>query len=284
MTRTTGGTPKARALGAELREARENAGRSLRALAQELETNHVKLMRYETGKSVPAPEVVAAFVTALGVSATERDRLVEMARDADTPNWLTADRAGVHQELTALIEFERTATRITNVATGLIPGLLQTSDYARAVMRGKPVGEVEKLVLMRLGRREVLSTRNAPRLTAIISENALREPIGGPEVMADQLRKVEQIAEWEGVDVRVIRSGSTVWHPGHVGPFVVFEFPKARPIVHLEHYRSSAFLYNPGLAEEYVDAITTLLSLALDPAQSIAFIAERAHEMEAIAK
>ncbi|WP_190817881.1 Scr1 family TA system antitoxin-like transcriptional regulator [Saccharopolyspora pogona] len=65
-------------------------------------------------------------MTALGVSATERDRLVEMARDADAPN-LTADRSVVRQELTALIEFERTATRITNVATGLIPGLLQTS-------------------------------------------------------------------------------------------------------------------------------------------------------------
>jgi transcriptional regulator with XRE-family HTH domain len=280
MTRTTGGTPKARALGAELREAREAAGKSLRTLAHELDTNHVRLMRYETGTSVPAPEIVAALVTALGVSATERDRLVEMARDADTPNWLTADRAGVRQELTALIEFERTATRITNVATGLIPGLLQTSDYARAVMRGKPVGEVEKLVLMRLGRREILSGRNAPGLTAIIAENALREPIGGYAVMAEQLRKVEELAGWRNIEVRVVASGSTVWHPGHVGPFVVFEFPKARPIVHLEHYRSSAFLYNPGLAQEYLDAITTLLALAMDEQESVEFIAKVAEEME----
>lgn len=283
MTRTTGGTPKARALGAELREAREEVGKSLRVLAQELDTNHVRLMRYETGKSVPPPEVVAAFMTALGVSATERDRLVEMARDADAPNWLTADRSGVRQELTALIEFERTATRITNVATGLIPGLLQTSDYARAVMRGRPVGEVEKLVLMRVGRREILSARNGPRLTAIISEHALREPIGGHAVMAEQLRKVAELADWPNIDVRVVPSGSTTWHPGHVGPFVLFEFPKAQPIVHLEHYRSAAFLYNPGLAQEYLDAITTLLSFAMDDADSIAFIARCANEMEAIA-
>ncbi|MGW1678041.1 helix-turn-helix domain-containing protein [Saccharopolyspora sp. NPDC002376] len=283
MTRTTGGTPKARALGAELREAREAVGRSLRALAHELDTNHVKLMRYETGRSVPSPEVVAAFVTTLGVSATERDRLVEMARDADAPNWLTADRAGVRQELTALIEFERTATRITNVATGLIPGLLQTSDYARAVMRGKPLGEVEKLVLMRLGRREVLAARDAPKLTTIISENALREPIGGHAVMAEQLRKVAELGEWSNIDVRVVPSGLTTWHPGHVGPFVVFEFPKAQPIVHLEHYRSSAFLYNRGLAQEYLDAITTLLSFAMDDVESIAFITKCANEMEALA-
>ncbi|QIZ36364.1 Scr1 family TA system antitoxin-like transcriptional regulator [Saccharopolyspora sp. ASAGF58] len=150
MTRTTGGTPKALALGAELREAREEVGKSLRALAPEPDTDQVRLMRYETGKSVPPLEVVAAFMTALGVSATQRDRLVEMARDADAPN-PTSDRSVVSQELTALIEFERTATRITNVATGLIPGLLQTSGYARAVMRGQPVGEVEKLALMRSG-------------------------------------------------------------------------------------------------------------------------------------
>lgn len=283
MTRTTGGTPKARALGAELREARQAVGRSLRALGQELDTNHVKLMRYETGRSVPSPDVVAAFVTALGLPAAERDRLVEMARDADAPNWLTADRAGVRQELTALIEFERTATRITNVATGLVPGLLQTSDYARAVMRGKPVGEAEKLVLMRLGRREVLASRDAPHLTAIISENALREPIGGYAVMAEQLHKVAELAEWPNIDVRVVPAGCTRWHPGHVGPFVVFEFPKAQPIVHLEHYRSAAFLHNPGVAREYLDAITTLLSFAMDDAESIAFITKCADEMEALA-
>jgi transcriptional regulator with XRE-family HTH domain len=283
MTRTTGGTPKARALGAELREAREAVGKSLRVLAHELDTNHVKLMRYETGKSVPPPEMVAALVTALGVAATERDRLVEMARDADTPNWLTADRSGVRQELTALIEFERTATSITNVATGLIPGLLQTSGYARAVMHGRPVGEVEKLVLMRVGRRELLSARNSPKLTAIICEHALREPIGGHGVMAEQLRKVAELADWPNIDVHVVPSGSTRWHPGHVGPFVVFEFPKAQPIVHLEHYRSAAFLYNPVLAEEYRDAITTLLSFAMDGAESAAFIAKCANEMEAIA-
>ncbi|GAA0531736.1 DUF5753 domain-containing protein [Saccharopolyspora thermophila] len=189
----------------------------------------------------------------------------------------------MRQELTALIEFERTATRITNVATGLIPGLLQTSDYARAVMRGKPVGEVEKLVLMRLGRREILSARNGPQLTAIISENALREPIGGHEVMAEQLRKVAELATWPNISVRVVASGSTTWHPGHVGPFVVFEFPKAQPIVHLEHYRSSAFLYNPGLAQEYLDAITTLLSFAMDETDSLEFIAKCANEMEAFA-
>lgn len=283
MNRTTGGTPKARALGAELREAREAVGKSLRSLAQELDTNHVKLMRYETGKSVPPPEVVAAFVTALGVSATERDRLVEMARDADAPNWLTADRAGVRQELTALVEFERTAIHITNVATGLIPGLLQTSDYARAVMRGKPVGEVEKLVLLRVGRREILSGRNPPRLTAIISENAIREPIGGYAVMAEQLHRVAQLATWPNVDVRVLPRGSTVWHPGHVGPFVVFEFPKAQPIVHLEHYSSAAFLHNPGLASEYLEAITSLCSFAMGHTDSIRFIVKCANEMEELA-
>lgn len=282
MTRTTGGTPKARALGAELREAREAAGKSLRKLARELGTNHVRLMRYEIGKSVPSPDFVTKVLTALGVGAAEQDRLVEMAREAGTPNWLTADRAGVGQELSALIEFERTATRITNVATGLVPGLLQTADYARAVMRGKPPGEAEKLVLMRLGRREVLASRSAPRFVAIIAENALREPIGGYQVMAEQLRKVADLAQWPNISVWVLRSGSTVWHPGHVGPFVLFEFAKAGPVVHLEHYRSSVFLHNPATAEEYLRAAADLLDMAMDEQESLRFITKCAEEMEGV--
>src|SRR5690606_41839438 len=109
MTRTTGGTPKARALGAELREAREAAGKSLRKLARELGTNHVRLMRYEIGKSVPSPDYVTKVLTAPGVGAAEQDRLVEMARQASTPNQLTAARAGVGEGLSALNANDRSA-------------------------------------------------------------------------------------------------------------------------------------------------------------------------------
>ncbi|GAB2649408.1 helix-turn-helix transcriptional regulator [Saccharopolyspora gloriosae] len=275
MRRTTGGAPKARALGAELREAREATGRSMRALARDLETNHVKLQRYETGEIVPKPELVATYLTALGVSAAERDRLVEMARDADQEDWLSTTKSGSRKELTMLVEFERTATNISDIATGVIPGLLQTADYARAIMHGLPLNEVETLVLMRVGRREILAKKNAPRFTAILAESALWELIGGREVMVEQLEHVIHMSERPNVDVRVVRSGATRWHPAHMGSFTVYEFAKANPIVHMEHYRSSASLTNSGIANEYLNAVQDLTNIAMSTEQSIEFIAER---------
>ncbi|MDR7302810.1 helix-turn-helix domain-containing protein [Haloactinomyces albus] len=280
MRRNSGGTPKARALGAELREVRDTAGYSLRELGRELETNHVKLQRYESGEIVPSSELVAAYVASLGASAQTRERLVEMARDADQPDWLSTAKSGARKELTTLIEFERTATRITDVTTGVIPGLLQTSDYARAVMQRLSSDEVETMVLMRVGRREILTTKNAPQFVAFIAESAMNEPIGGHAIMAEQLRHVVKMSDWENVAIHVLRSGATTLHPAHLGSFVLFEFPKATPIVHMEHYHSSVSLHNPGTAAAYQDAVTSLHELAMSPEASAEFIANRASELE----
>ncbi|MGJ7907016.1 helix-turn-helix domain-containing protein [Actinopolyspora sp. H202] len=280
MARNSGGTPKARALGAELREIRENAGFTLRAVARELETNHVKVQRYETGATVPNPELVAAYLGALGVSAAERERLIEMARDADQPDWLSTGSSGPRKELTTLIEFERSARRITDVATGVIPGLLQTSDYARAIMRMLPVDEREQRVLMRIGRREILTTRNAPHFVAIITESVLDDPIGGREVMVEQLRHLAKMADADNIEIRILRSGATMWHPAHMGSFILFEFPKATPIVHMEQYHSSVSLHTPGNAHAYQEAVTNLHEVAMSPDASVEFIASRADEME----
>ncbi|NHD16129.1 MULTISPECIES: helix-turn-helix transcriptional regulator [unclassified Actinopolyspora] len=281
MAVTRGGTPKARALGAELREAREANGQSLRALARELETNHVKLGRYESGSQVPAPEFVAVYLAACDVPAAERDRVVEMARDADQPDWLTTGRNGPRHELTTLIEFERTATSISEVATDLVPGLLQTSAYARVIMQGMAEQERETRVLMRVGRREILTDKGIA-FTAIISERALTEPIGGPAVMAEQLRHIIDMTERPNIAVQVLRAGFTTAHPAHMGAFVHFEFPKASPIVHLEHYQSATFLHNPTIAQEYAEAVTTLRTLAMSEEESAKFIANCAEEMEAV--
>lgn len=280
MVSTKGGSPRLRALGAELREYREQAGLTVRQVAQKLGGHHSKYARIETGERAPSPEEVAAMLATYGASEEERERLAEMARD-DRPDWLSTSKTGARKELTTLIEFERTATRITDVATGVIPGLLQTSEYARAIMQGLPPDEVETMVLMRVGRREILTSKNAPEFVAIIAESALNERIGGPEVMTEQLRHLVKMAEWPSVEIRVLRAGARRWHPAHMGAFIVFEFPKATPIVHLEHYRSSVSLHNVGIATAYQEAVRALRELTMDPDDSVRFIAECADKLEA---
>ncbi|MDR7301048.1 helix-turn-helix domain-containing protein [Haloactinomyces albus] len=282
MAGNAGKTPKARALGAELRELREDRQVSQRTLSQRVAISNASLSRYETGERVPSPEDVASIVTALGDGGMVREHLIEMARDAAQPNWLSSGASGIHRELTTLIEFERTATSIVEVSPMIVPGLLQTADYAREIMSGMSSAELETHVTMRAGRRDVLTRRRPVEFEAFIVEHVLRTPIGGSDVMADQLHHMTQMAELPNVTLYVVPSGLSRWHLALEGAFIYFEFPKAAPIVNLEHYRSSAYLHDSEDVSDYSRAITTLRETAMSPTESAELIASCVKEMEAL--
>lgn len=275
-------TPQGRTLGAELRECRDDAGLTQRELAEQLGISHVAVSRYERGTRTPKPEDVAQILGTLGVTGDRYRELVEMARNADQPNWIDTGRAGIRRELTTLMEFERSATAIVCVATGVIPGLLQTWDYARTVMGD--TGNSQAHVAIRVGRRDVLSHKDPPEYWALISEAVLRDRLGGPAIMADQLRHVLKMADLPNVTIQVIPAASEQWHPAHAGSFVLFEFQKTPPIVHLEHYASAAFIYSPkDVVHAYHEAVTTLRHIAISPARSAELIATLADELEGTA-
>jgi transcriptional regulator with XRE-family HTH domain len=273
----TSQSPRARFLGAELRDARTRAKVGVRQLAKILDVQHAKVSHWENGKRIPTTEDVASYLTAIGVTGDERDRLLDMARTVHQPNWLAAGIPGIRQELAALMEFERTAQNIMIWAPLLIPGLLQTGDYARAVMGASPSAGTR--VAMRLGRRDILTRRNPVQLTAVMSEGALRQPIAEPDMMADQLDHLVDTAERSNVTVQVIPS-RTGWHAGLAGPFVLLEFPKAKPIVHLEHHRASVFLFDDDDVTIYVDVARTICcELAMTPDESLEFIRQTREEI-----
>ncbi|MEV5543230.1 helix-turn-helix transcriptional regulator [Saccharopolyspora shandongensis] len=280
MGRNAGGTPKARALGAELREARNAAGLTIRQLAAKIESNNAKLSRFETGQRVPAPEDVASILQALNVTGSERDRILAIARDAGEANWLSPGLPTYQQDLTTFMEFERTATKVFEVCPNVLPGLLQTRDYARAVMAGMSNAEIETRVTLRVGRREVLDQTEEPKFTIVIGEGALQEPLGGKKVLAEQLRYIVRMSEKPSLVIQVLPSGATAWHAAHAGAFFLYEFEKAPPIVHLEHYASSSFLYTSKSVEPYRGAATSLRELALGPDDSIRLIEKCIAEIE----
>lgn len=279
----TSGTPRARVLGAWLRDAREAAHLGVRELATKLEISHATLSRWETSERTPRPEDVAMVLTALGVNGAERDRLVNLARAANEPNWLTLGEPGASEALTALIEFEQTAKHITEWSPAGIPGLLQTGDYARAIMTaagGVPTQERDQRVRVRLSRRDVLTRLDPVIFSAIIGQEALRQVIGSPEVMIDQLRRLLEFAEWPTVTLQVLPTGHG-WHPGLAGPFELLQYDSFRPIVHLEHLRSSLFLYEEETdLHAYVDAANTLRERALNPTESTQLITDTITTLE----
>ncbi|MGJ7905160.1 DUF5753 domain-containing protein [Actinopolyspora sp. H202] len=179
-----------------------------------------------------------------------------------------------------MIEYERTATYIAEIAPLLIPGLLQIGDYARAVMTEAPPEELESRVAMRASRRDILIGRNAPEFEAIIMQRALEERVCDAATMADQLRHMLKTAEFPNVTVRVLPSTVNRWTPAHSGEFVLFEFSKAPPIVHFEQLCSAVFLTDSKAVEEHRQALDTLREATMTPEDSLNFIADRADAVE----
>ncbi|MEU5852959.1 helix-turn-helix domain-containing protein [Saccharopolyspora shandongensis] len=280
MVGTNEYTPKARILGAELRECRKQTGLTVRDLANRVGTSHVTISRYETGTRTPQPEDVARILGTLGVTGTRYDEIVEFARTAGNKNTFARSSSSTHKHLVELAEFERTASNIVDVAPNLLPGLLQTADYARQIMHGLPAEEREIRVGLRMSRRDVLFAKAAPKLEVLVSEHALRQPLGGAETMSEQLRHVLRTAAIDNVIVRVIPDGLTRYTPAQDGAFVLYEFAKAPPIVHLEHFRAPAFLFDAKDVAAYRDAVAELRSLALSSSDSADLIATIAEEME----
>jgi transcriptional regulator with XRE-family HTH domain len=276
-----GTTPKAQAIGAELRRAREDAGISARQLAQMLGKSHTTIGRWEAGDRGIRPTDVSAVLAALGADNELREELVELARDSNGRHWLAADLPEQQRQLAAILEFERDATRIVNVSQLLIPGLLQTSSYARAIIGagGVPAEEVETRVAVRVGRREAITRRDPAQMLAVIDESALYRVIGGREVMRDQLRSLQEAAGRPNVDLRVVPM-ETDWHPALEGPFAMIEFPNRTPVVHIENRRSGQFFHEPDDVDAYRVAVDRVLEMAMSPTTTTGLIAEVIDKME----
>lgn len=266
-------TPRARALAAAIRTVREESGISGRELSRRLGMSHGTISHWETGRRVPTPEDVASLLAVAGVTGEEKRRVVELARNASEPNWLAVGIPGVPQQLAGVVECERAASAVVEWSPMVIPGLLQITDYARAasIAAGLPANEIETRGMVRASRREVLTRRSPLQFHALIGEYALRDQIGTSEVMADQLAHLRDMAGRDNVTIQVVPS-LVGWHPGLVGPFVLYEFPDSPTTVHFEHYSSGAFVVDVVDVHEYRQAIGAIGKLALSPEASAELI------------
>ena len=269
----------ARELGAALRTLREQAGLNTRTLADRVGVSHANISHWELGnRLVPLDRLVAAL-DALQITGDERERLLGLRRHADGPGRLVAGVPTIGPQLTQLIEYERTATRITDVAPILIPGLLQTGDYARAVLGDGP--DTDTRVALRAGRRDVITHRRSQvEFLALIDSEVLVRPIAPPDIMADQLDHLLHMAKLPNVTIQLLPSTTPGWHPMLAGPFILLEFPTATPIVHLEHYRASAFLWEEENVAAFLTAPDEIRHKAMTPEESVKAIAELMQGME----
>ena len=268
----TAGTPRIRALAAALRKVIAESSMSLREVAHVLDRSHTTLSQWQTGKRVPEPEDVSALLAVLRVTGKRRDEIMNLARHHHEANWLAAGLDG----MSSAVEFERDAIEITEWQPLLIPGVLQTADYAGAIIGANPnlaQSEMRAQVDLRLSRRQAFKDRGDVRVAALIGEHALRQRVGGLKAMLGQLDHLLHLMAEDFFEIRVV-PGGVGWHAGLIGPFVIYKFSMTPPIVLLEHHRTSAFLYSDGEVEKYQIALSDLRKLALSRDDSVAVIKE----------
>ena len=267
-------SPRARALGKALREARVDRKIGLREFAKAIDRDPSLLSRWETGDRTPPPTEVAQILGNLRITGERYDQIMELAHGADDPLWLATTLPEQEAQLAALLDFEQTASVITDVSPLLVPGLLQTSQYARVIMAaaGHPPTEVNKRAAIRMGRRDVLTRPEPVRLVAYVGEAALRQRIGTRQVMAEQLAQVAEFAARPNIDVRVMPFDSD-WHPGLEGPVLIIESEIEPPVAHLELRDTGLFLHTPADINLYLRATAKVAEQAMSAEDSLTLIA-----------
>lgn len=269
-------TPRARSLAAVLRDVQKRSGLSERDVARRIGVSNQTVNRWVNGVVTPNSEYVSAFLAVVGVVEEERERIMSLAR-APESDWLVSGPAGLNPQLASVMEYERDATAITVWSPALIPGLLQTGDYARAVISRSfaDLGEqeTESMVMVRNYRREALLRRNPVTLTALVGLPALLGGVGGHDAMVDQLNHVLDMAKRDNITVQAVDLGGD-WSPALVGQFVIYETRTVPPTVYLEHYRSGAFLVDEEDVLAFQAAAEQIRREAMSPDRTAGLIAE----------
>jgi transcriptional regulator with XRE-family HTH domain len=270
-----------RRVSAELRALRQAKGLTCQQVADALDWSVSKVSRMETGVRGLFPDDVAAMLGFLEAPSKLRDELLTLVRDGEKPNWIQIG-AGLPRYWKNLIRMESEATTIYNYEPLVVPGLLQTGDYARAIIGAGDLdlseSVVDHLVRTRMGRQALLSRPEAPMLEVMLDEMILRRPIGGMGCMHGQLHHLVNLAGRPRVEIRVVPFGVGA-NPGLEGPMIIMEFDAQPTLVHVEMRSASGFLEEPAELRRAKIAWRGLRSMALSPEDSMRLIAEIAGEL-----
>lgn len=279
-------TVRLRRLAGELRRLRNAAEMSRDDVVEQTGINSATLYRIETAKARPQMRTLIALVSLYGVDQTQRDYLTALCRDAGKQGWLRPYHSDLPEEYTAYISFEDEAQSIRNYESLFIPGLLQTEDYANAVIRGVlPAAtdeEVDDRLTARIERQGVLAKASPLKLWAIVAEASLRTVVGGREVMSAQLKHLAEAAKLPNITLQVIPFSAGA-HPGMPGQFILMDFedPMDTDLIYIDSMAGDLFLESEADTRRYRSIFDNLAAVALSPKESASLITKVATEMQA---
>ncbi|GGN73776.1 transcriptional regulator [Actinoplanes lobatus] len=248
-------------LGSQLRKLRESRGITREAAGYEIRASGSKISRMELGRVSFKERDVADLLTMYGVSdSAERDALINLARQANNPGWWQHFSDVLPGWFQAYLGLEAAASLIRTYEIQFVPGLLQTPDYARAVIMlghaGATADEINRRVDVRLQRQQILTRSGGPQLWAVIDEAVLRRPIGGVEVMRAQIEALIEASKMPSVRLQIIpfQAGG---HAAAGGPFAILRFPEPElpDVVYVEQLTSAIYLDKREDVDHYAMAM-----------------------------
>jgi transcriptional regulator with XRE-family HTH domain len=277
---TTGPTVRRRRLGTELRKLRESNGYKLDEVAAQLGVASSTLSRIETGKAPTKSAYLHQMLEMYGVAEPgQRQVLVDMAREGHRKGWWAAYDDVLPSGFDIYVGLEAETASVRGYEVSVVQGLLQTPDYARAVLREMfprhTPEQIERLVDLRMERQHRLEDGPPLELWAILDEAVVRRPVGGWEVMRGQLEHLFAAADWPGVTLQILPFECGA-HAGHGGPFSILEFPNRTDseVVYVESVAGWIYLEKDREVRARVDAFDRLRAAALSPGASADLIAK----------
>jgi transcriptional regulator with XRE-family HTH domain len=266
-----GPTVLRRLLGAQLRRLRERQGITREEAGYAIRASGSKMSRLELGRVGFKERDVADLLTLYGVTDdTDRDTLLALAQDANSPGWWHRYGDVLPGWFETYVGLEEAAALVRTYEVQFIPGLLQTEEYARAVISlgnsASPAEEIEQRVSLRTTRQKLLTRGDAPRLWAVVDEAALRRPIGGRDVMRGQIERLIEATKLPGVILQVLpfRVGG---HTAEAGAFTILRFPESDlpDVVYVEQLTSALYLDRRDDVDSYMEAMERLCVVSAPP-------------------
>lgn len=245
---------------AELRAQRQRVGWTQVTLGDKIGYSGSFVSDIERRARTPALDFAQACDRELHLPGT-LERMHELIRRDAYPSWFYP-----------VISFEQRAVRIHEWEMRVVPGLLQTEDYARVVIRAGQPGCTDELVARnvtdRIERQQLLARDDPPLLWYVLSEGIVRQCIGGPSVMSEQLDKLIDLAATPGIVLQILPFSARE-NPGADGPIMVFEFDDSPTVCYTECYRSGRVVEAHNEVAEFMTVVNMIRASALSPGESI---------------
>lgn len=264
-------------LGIQLRRLRESRDITRDQAGYTIRASGSKISRMELGRVGFKERDVADLLTLYSVTdEAERAALLDLAAKANSPGWWHQYHDLLPSWFQVYVGLEDAATLIRTYEVQFIPGLLQTEDYAGAVMSvgraGADAAELERRVRLRTDRQKLLTRQGGPRLWAVVDETALRRLIGGPDVMRAQLEHLLDVLKLPNITLQIMlfRTGG---HAAEGGPFTLLRFPEPDlpDVIYVEQLTSALYLDRREDIDTYTEVIERL-SVQSEPPEDTAEI------------